>query len=241
MDYITSRQNPLFKKFLSIKERKQEGCFLVEGKRWIERAESSGWKIKEKIPPFSKELVAKLSYRGQEDADLAVFEKKPFLSIDQSLHLLQKNKTPLVLVIDPLEKPGNLGAILRSADGAGVDLVCLVEGGSSLFHPNVICAAMGALFSLPIFCSSKESIQALLQKAAVALVVCDPEKGKAHFMIEMNRPIAFVFGREDCGIDSFWMEKASYFLKIPMAGCCDSLNVSVSAGVVLYEALRQRS
>ncbi len=240
---ITSRSNPKIKFLESLREskhRKREGLFLVEGEREISRA----GKIKslyfyqktdfiEKLEKdgvelvlLSQELLERISIRKEMIA-IKEREDKPLSSL--------KGKFFVALV--GIEKPGNIGAILRTCDGCGVDGVLLVDPLADHFHPNAIRASLGACFSLDIVtCSSLEALSFAKKQGALVLAA-SPDAKETIFSAKVKYPVLLAFGAEDKGLPESWMQGAK--VSIPMKGICDSLNVSVSAGILLYEVLRQ--
>ncbi len=147
---------------------------------------------------------------------------------------------PLVLVLLGVEKPGNLGAILRSADGAGADLVLVAEG-VDLFSPQVIRNSTGTVFSLPVFPLPQEEAARLLEERGLFLVAATPQGEKVYWEEDYRKGVAFLLGAEDEGLPPGWLARAHARVRVPMRGVADSLNVSVTAALLLYEALRQRS
>ncbi len=240
---ITSRSNPKIKFLESLrksKNRKDTGLFLVEGEREISRAGEIKSVFFSKMSPFieklekmgteliflSEELLEKISIRKE----IVAIKKRE----DKDLFSLTGN---FFVALVGIEKPGNIGAILRTCDGCGVDGVLLVDPLVDHFHPNAIRASLGACFSLPIVtCSSKDALD-FFQKKKIPIFSAAPDAEETVFHANLKLPLAFAFGSEDKGLPVIWMNGKK--LSIPMNGICDSLNVSVSAGVILYEAKRQ--
>ncbi len=258
---ITSTANPRIKAAASLKERKgreQAGRFLIEGAREIERALAAGLEIMEafcsehldpdearvvvklgrlerlQIVEVSEPVLKKLSSRENPAGVVAVARiPKP------SLRDFVPPRNPLVLVAVGLEKPGNLGALLRSADAAGAHAV-LVAGGIDLYSPQVIRNSTGTLFSLPVFAASEQEVLDWLAHHQLPLVATTPHADTLYWEVNLQGPVAIVLGPEHTGLNEWWLGKASQRARIPMQGQADSLNVAVTAALMLFEALRQR-
>jgi TrmH family RNA methyltransferase len=258
---ITSLSNPRIKAAAALKERKERertGLFLIEGWREIERALAAGivmleaycapnlnpdevrvaarLRLKERSGVFelSQPLLKKLSSR-ENPAGLVVVALVP----TPSLAAFQPPSTALVLVSVGLEKPGNLGALLRSADAAGANAV-LVSGGVDLYSPQVIHNSTGVVFLLPTFSVSEQAVLDWLRVHQIPMLATTPQADKTYWEVDMRGPVAIVLGPEDQGLNSQWLSQAEYKVRIPMQGHADSLNVSVTAALMLYEAMRQR-
>lgn len=139
-----------------------------------------------------------------------------------------------------MEKPGNLGAVLRSADAAGVDAVLVCDPLTDLYNPNLIRASLGAVFSVPVAVCASEEAYAWLAERGIAVLTAQLQDSTPYDEADLTRPVALVFGTEDRGLTPFWRQRADAHVRIPMAGMMDSLNVSVSAAVLAFEAVRQR-
>jgi TrmH family RNA methyltransferase len=251
-ELLTSPQNPKIKDLLNLetksRERKARGLFVVEGRREYERAKAAGWQtetlfVREGEPEaaqadflVSERVYEKIACRGGTEGIVAVMRAQ-----ERNLAELTLSAAPLVLVLERVEKPGNLGAVLRSADAAGVDAVLVCDPLTDLYNPNLIRASLGALFSVPtVACTSQEAFDWLSAKG-IAILTAQLQDSKLYYDTDMVRPTAIVFGAEDTGLSSFWRERANAHIRIPMAGTMDSLNVSVSAAILAYEAVRQRN
>lgn len=152
----------------------------------------------------------------------------------------KKPKSPLVVVLESVEKPGNLGAILRSADASGVDAVIVCDPLTDLYNPNLIRSSVGAAFSVPcVACTSAECIAFLKQKG-IQILTAQLQDSHLYYDIDMRRPTAIVMGTESTGLTDQWRQAADAHIRIPMLGQIDSLNVSVSAAIFMFEAVRQR-
>lgn len=249
---ITSGQNPKIKDLLLLesksRERKARGLFVVEGRREYARAKAAGWQtetlfVREGEPEaaqadflVSGRVYEKIACRGGTEGIVAVMRAQ-----ERRLAGLTLSAAPLVLVLERVEKPGNLGAVLRSADAAGVDAVLVCDPLTDLYNPNLIRASLGALFSVPtVACTSQEAFD-WLSAQGIAILTAQLQDSKLYYDTDMVRPTAIVFGAEDTGLSPFWRERADAHIRIPMAGAMDSLNVSVSAAILAYEAVRQRN
>jgi TrmH family RNA methyltransferase len=276
METITSVQNERVKRIVKLQRkasaRRAEGLTVIEGTREVQRAIENGWQPTELwlFPMFGKtdteffqtlekklrcgaeffqtseNVFEKITYRENPDGVLAV---GPL--VGKTLADLELPENPLILVAEGLEKPGNLGALLRTADGAGADAVIVCDSATDLNNPNVIRASIGTLFYLPVAEATSEETIAFLNGMGVKILSAVPDAEAVYTEIDLSGPVAIVVGAEDKGLSSHWKrgeDTASTFskhwksleVKIPMLGKNDSLNVSVSAAILLYEAVRQR-
>jgi TrmH family RNA methyltransferase len=273
MEEISSVQNPRVKRIVKLQKkasfRRSEGQTVIEGAREVSRAIENGWQpaelwvgspdglavfqCLETVPQASRltfhcseEIFTKISYRDNPDGVLAV---GPL--IGRKLSELKLPENPLILVAEGVEKPGNLGALLRTADGAGADAVIVADPATDLNNPNVIRNSIGTLFYLSIAeASSKETIEFLKEKG-IQILSAVPDAETVYTDCDLTGPLAIVVGAEDRGLSNVWKSRQDACgtgsnvweiseVKIPMLGKNDSLNVSVSAAVLLYEAVRQR-
>ena len=260
METITSLQNERVKRVVKLQRkasaRREAGRTVIEGAREVSRAIENGWQPTElwvcdgfskdcKTPPrsrggedclvsfqVSERVFSKISYRENPDGILAV---GPLVS--KKLGDLELPENPLILVAEGVEKPGNLGALLRTADGAGVDAVIIADPATDLNNPNVIRNSIGTLFYLPVAEATSEETIAFLKEKGVRILSAVPDAEAVYTETDLKGPLAIVVGAEDQGLSNAW--KISE-VKIPMLGKNDSLNVSVSAAILLYEAVRQR-
>ncbi|MBQ1936263.1 MAG: RNA methyltransferase, partial [Bacteroidales bacterium] len=146
-----------------------------------------------------------------------------------------------IMVLESVEKPGNLGAILRTCDAAGADALLVCDPLTDLFNPNLIRASLGAAFSVPtVACSSEDAIS-FLQSRGIQILTAQLQDSELYYDIDMKRGTALVMGTESTGLSDLWRKAANAHIRIPMLGMVDSLNVSVSAAVLLYESVRQRN
>ena len=262
-DKITSTGNPRIKEIVKLKEhsaRKKSGLILVEGHREITRALESNVHLKEffmckdMIKTFEqrelikkisllgtptietfKDVYQKISYGERQEGLLAVCKANIF-----SLNDLPQKENLLFVVVEDVEKPGNLGAILRTADAAGVDGVIVCDLKTDVYNPNVIRSSLGTVFTNKIVVTSKDTAFQFLKSHQVTSVASTPSAPLSYTHANFNRSIAVIMGSEQNGLSDFWLKKASVQVKIPMKGKADSLNVSASTAVLLYEILRQR-
>lgn len=254
---ITSPSNPKIKWAKSLHKnsiRKEEGVFLVEGAKEIAMALDGGYQphsfficpeiAGEDLPAndatnmftISKDCFEKISYRSGSDGLLAVFHAR-FKRIEE----LTFADNSFLLVLEGVEKPGNIGAVIRSADGAGADAVLLCDQKADIFNPNVIRASVGTVFTKQIVMATNEEVLDFLQKHEItAFGALLSPNSKIYTDTDFTNPTALILGTEHEGLSSFWQEHAAPIM-IPMNGANDSLNVSNAAAILLYEAVRQRS
>ncbi len=261
---ITSAQNPKIKKLLTLQqkssERRKEHLFVVEGVREFLHCVGVGYEadtlfycpaildqhpdaqqvyeLAQKVRSFSltEEVYAKIAYRESTEGLVAEMKVQ-----EKTLQDLQLPENPLIMVLESVEKPGNLGAILRSGDASGVDAVVVCDPRTDLFNPNLIRSSIGAIFTVPcVACSSQECISFLKQNG-VRILTAQLQDSSLYYDTDMRQGTAIVMGTEATGLTNIWREAADAHIRIPMLGRLDSLNVSVSAAILLYEAVRQRN
>ena len=253
---ITSLDNKEIKKIIRLTNksrlRNESKLFVVEGLRELRMANSNGFNIKKlfcntnianlesvqsefksEIIEVNNEVYSKISFRNTTEGLVGVLEQK-----DEKIELLPE-KNNLVIILDGVEKPGNIGAILRSCDAAKVDLIIINNQKCDLYNPNVIRSSLGTIFSQKIIIDDYESTYNFLKKNNLN-VYATSLKGKKNIdKINYNKSCAVVVGSENLGISKFWYTKSDELIKIPMLGSIDSLNVSVSTAIALYEINRQ--
>ena len=256
---ITSLQNPRVKHIVRLRDEKRqrraEGLMLVEGYDEIQLALSAGHKPQtilsapellshridiaetdaERIT-VSRPVFEKMSYRENPDGWLAVFPIP-----QQTLDDLRPGESPLVIVAESIEKPGNLGAILRTADAAHVDTLLVCDPRVDLWNPNVVRASRGAVFSVPVVECDNGAALEWLKGRGVNILAATPTAEVVYSEIDLRQPVAIAVGTEDEGLSEFWMVNADVRVRIPMSGRVNSLNVSVSTALIVYEAVRQRN
>ena len=188
---------------------------------------------------LTRPVFEKISYRENPDGWLAVFPipQTTFESLDSVSSLTE---TSLIIVAESIEKPGNLGAMLRTCDTAGVDALLLCDPRVDAWNPNVVRASRGAVFSVPIVECDNASAWEWLKSRSMRIVAASPAGDEIYSNVDMSPPTAVIMGTEDEGLSDFWMERADVKVKIPMTGRVNSLNVSVSTALIVYEAVRQR-
>jgi TrmH family RNA methyltransferase len=263
---ITSLQNPRIKQLVKLRDRRardEERVFLVEGYREIRRALDRGvkltelyhapeWYLGENEPALladaasagallielSREAFAKVAYRERPDGLLAVAPQWRRALADLPL---PSGRPPLLLVVEAIEKPGNLGTILRSADAAGCDAVIVCDSVTDLFNPNVVRASTGVLFSVPCVVSESETVRSWLGAKGIRAVATTPAAERLYTETDLTGPLAIVMGSEQYGLSDFWLQAADATVRIPMAGQADSLNVAMATLITLFEAVRQRA
>ena len=239
---ITSVQNTRVKHVVALQQksslRREEGLFVVEGQREIEHCVACGYEVVElykKDENVSAVVYEKMAYRGSTEGMIAVVKCK-----EHTLKDLRLKEDPLIVVLESVEKPGNLGAVLRTAEAAGVDAVIVCDPLTDVYNPNVIRASIGGVFCVPTaVCSSEECI-AFLKAHQVQILTAQLQDSYEYYDYDMRQATAIVMGTESTGLSQQWREAADAHIRIPMLGRLDSLNVSVSAAILMYEAVRQR-
>jgi len=263
---ITSLKNEKIKKIIKLKnknKRDKYSLFLIEGYRELLRAYKANVKIdslyvceslflkdnentliekinNKKTPIYNclENVFRKISYRDRPDGLLAIAKqfKKDFNDLEK---IIDSKKDPLIIICEAIEKPGNLGTILRTADATKVDAVIVVDPLTDIFNPNVVRASIGALFSVPIFVSESEKIISFLKKKNINILSATPKAKINYSDVNLKKGVAIAFGTEQLGLSDIWFKNSS-LVKIPMFGDMDSLNVAQSTTILLYEAIRQR-
>lgn len=242
------------------RERDRHGLTLVDGVRETARALAGGAHLSEvftapdiesnaqagevvtalrkrnvPVHELGREAFSKLAYGDRHDGIVAVAEMPA-----HSLTDLVLPSDPFIAIIEGVEKPGNLGAILRSADGAGLSAVIVADPGTDLFNPNVIRASLGTIFSVPVAVTSSGELLAWLQEQAIRIVAARVQAAVDYTSADYRGAVALALGSEARGLSDPWAELATASVRVPMLGVADSLNVSVTAAILFYEALRQR-
>ncbi|MCG2611013.1 RNA methyltransferase [Flavobacterium sp. SM15] len=260
MKQISSAQNPFIKSLVQLQEkakaRKQSGTFLIEGQREIMLAQKGGYELqtilflpelvseaeirqltrqKVEMIEISKEVYQKLAYRDTTEGILAVAKTK---SLD--LSDLQLSENPLILVAEATEKPGNIGAILRTADAANLDAVIIANPKSDLYNPNVVRSSVGCLFTRQIATGSTEEVIAFLKEKNISIYCATLQDSTYYHTQNYTTPSALVVGTEATGLTEAWRNASTKNIIIPMQGEIDSMNVSVAAAILIFEAKRQR-
>jgi RNA methyltransferase, TrmH family len=264
---ITSIQNPFIKSLVLLQEkakaRKQSGTFLIEGKREIELALKGNYELETilflpeiiseaeiqniffysnttksdsiEFIEINKEVYQKLAYRDTTEGIIALAKTKSLKLSD-----LKLSKNPLILVVEAIEKPGNLGAMLRTADAANIDAVIIANPKTDLYNPNIVRSSVGCLFTNQIATASSEDVISFLKNNEISIFSATLQNATYYHTQDYTLPSALVVGTEATGLSEIWREKSIQNIIIPMQGEIDSMNVSVAAAILLFEAKRQR-
>ena len=274
VETVTSAQNPKIKNLLLLQEkskaRREQGLFVVEGRRELEHCLEAGFQVRtvfvcpevmgerwpvgaghDVIPGSSptvipgltgnlveipEALYRKVAYREGTEGVLAEVEVR-----ERHLEDLELGEHPLVMVLESVEKPGNLGAVLRSADAARADAVIVCDPLTDLWNPNLIRASIGAVFTVPTVCASSAETIDWLKSRGIRILTAQLQDSSWYYDVDMTVGTALVMGTESTGLTDIWRRAADAHIRIPMLGRLDSLNVSVSAAILLFEAVRQRN
>lgn len=258
---ITSLQNPAIKNIVKLsksKERNEQQLFVIEGARELSLALEGGYEITgayvcreffnrtrypdvldpiadTMIVDISREVFHKIAYRENSDGIVALARPK-----QHGLDNLKLTNNPFLIILESVEKPGNLGAVLRTADAAAADAVIVCDPRTDLYNPNVVRSSVGGLFTVQTaLCTSSEALE-WLRKNNIASFAAELRAAEFYQNIDLTAPSAIVMGTEAEGLTGFWLDNATKRIKIPMRGKIDSLNVSVSTAVLTFEAMRQR-
>lgn len=263
-NFISSAQNPKIKKLLALQqkssERRESGLFVVEGKRELQHCLDAGLEIdsvfycptilgnsdgadialsfpnRQRCFEVSKEVYNKIAYREGTEGVIAEVRTRSL-----SLADLKLKDNPLFVILESVEKPGNLGAVLRSADAAGADAVIVCDPLTDLYNPNLIRSSIGAIFSVPCIACSSEDCISFLKDHNIRILTAQLQDSELYYDTDMKSGTAIVMGTESTGLTEIWRGAADAHIRIPMLGQLDSLNVSVSAAILLFEAVRQRN
>ena len=266
---ITSAQNPKIKTLLDLQEkskaRKKTGLFVVEGRRELLHCIEAGYvpytlficrdilgckdmdeilgTIEDNFPgkectiiEIPLQLYDKVAYRGGTEGVIAELHCR-----ETGLESLALKENPLIVVLESVEKPGNLGAVLRSADASGVDAVIVCDPLTDLYNPNLIRSSIGAIFTVPVATASSEETIGWLKTKGIKIYTAQLQDSEWYYDTDMKGGTAIVMGTEATGLTDIWRKAADAHIKIPMLGRLDSLNVSVSAAILMFEAVRQRN
>jgi rRNA methylases len=263
IETITSAQNPKIKNLLLLQEkskaRREQGLFVVEGRRELEHCLEAGFQVRTVfvcpgvagrdfstslegrrenllVVEIPEALYRKVAYREGTEGILAEVETRTLRLEDLAL-----SEHPLVVVLESVEKPGNLGAVLRSADAARADAVIVCDPLTDLWNPNLIRASIGAVFTVPTVCASSAETIDWLHAHGIRILTAQLQDSSWYYDTDMTGGTALVMGTESTGLTDVWRRAADAHIRIPMLGRLDSLNVSVSAAILLFEAVRQRN
>ena len=257
MKQITSVQNPFIKSLIQLQEkakaRKQSGSFLIEGMREIELAIKGNYdietilflpelvsnnqitKLTDNPIEITKEVYQKLAYRDTTEGILAVAKTKSLQLAD-----LKLSENSLILVMEAIEKPGNIGAVLRTCDAAKIDAVIIANPKTDLYNPNIVRSSVGCLFTNQIATGSTEEVIDYLIQKNINFYSATLQNSTSYHTQNYTLPTALVVGTEATGLSELWRKKATQNIIIPMQGEIDSMNVSVAAAILIFEAKRQR-
>lgn len=261
---IVSFKNESIKKVISLRERKardQEGLTIIDGVREFQMAAKAGVAVDEfyfcpdlvnktDLPSLLK-IVEKQKVRMLEVSP-GVFEKINFGDRAEGIAAVARqprrnwndiklSKSPLLVIVEAVEKPGNLGAILRTCDAAGVDGLIVCDGRTDVYNPNVIRSSLGAVFTVPVVVSTNQDALSFLRKNAVKTTGTFPDAKISFWEPDLKSSAAVLLGSEQNGLSEFWRKNADEHIQVPMQGAVNSLNVSITAALVIYEAMRQRT
>ena len=260
MKQIQSVQNPLIKNILKLqeksRERKKQQLFVVEGKREIELACKGQFDIdsllfiQQKIEydylkqfnareviEITQEVYQKIAYRESTEGIIATAKSK-YIDLNS---LIFKNKEPLILVIEGIEKPGNIGAMIRSADAANIDAIILADPKTDQYNPNVIRSSVGGVFTKNIAISSSDEVIKFFKKNNIRMYAATLQNSNKYTDEDYTEASAIIVGTEANGLTQIWRDHSTKNINIPMQGEIDSMNVSVAAAIILFEAKRQRN
>lgn len=260
MKFIESFQNPLIKNIIQLQEksraRKKENLFIIEGKREISLAISGKYSIEKIIfcedliaenelsefndrsiefIKITKEIYQKLAYRDTTEGVIALVQTK-----NHALEDLDLPENPLVLVVECIEKPGNLGAMLRTADAANIDAVIVANPKSDFYNPNVIRSSVGCVFTNQLASGTTEEVIQFLNSKNISIYSAILQEAVPYYTQDYTQPTAIVVGTEATGLTEAWRNASKKNIIIPMEGVIDSMNVSVAAAILLFETKRQR-
>lgn len=265
---LSSLQNPRVKHVLDLRERRtrdESGQFIIEGYREILRALDAGRRIdsffycpelflgenenaliqrigKKGAQLFvcSEKVLRKMSYRDRPDGLIAIAPQERHGLADLEKLLEKKGTPPFLIVAEAIEKPGNLGTILRSSDAVHLDALVVCDKCTDIYNPNVVRASVGTLFTVPVIESTGDETIRWLRQHHISIVAATPSATTEYTQVNLTQPIAIAVGTEQLGLSDKWMQQADIQVKIPMLGVADSLNVAMATTLLLYEALRQR-
>jgi len=264
-ELLSSSKNPKIQDLRLISEksrvRRERGLFIAEGRAEVERAVRSGFELSglyicpeisgdqyessykeiiEHIPDkkhylITKDLYSKIAYREGTEGVIALFKTK-----ELKLSQVKLSRNPLIIILESVEKPGNLGAVVRTADAVNADAVIICDPHTDIFNPNIIRSSIGTIFSVQVCASTSEDTYKWLSDNNIQIFTAQLQDAVWYHDQDLTTGMAIVMGTESEGLTGYWRERAHHKIKIPMMGSIDSLNVSVSTAVICYEALRQR-
>ena len=260
---ITSVTNQKVKDVVKLREfasRRKHHLFIIEGLREFFLALEEGVVIKQlyickelfsgineenivrdalrqkiNVREVARKVYEKMAYGSRREGIIAVAQQPEYQLSDIELSI-----NPFIVVVEQVEKPGNLGAILRTSDAAGVDGIIVVDAVTDVYNHNVVRTSVGTVFTLPVVLTSSQEAFKWLEKLGIAIICAHPTGKPPYTSIDFRKPTALVVGSEEKGVSSFWKENSDVLASIPMIGKADSLNVSTTAAIFIFEALRQR-
>jgi RNA methyltransferase, TrmH family len=265
MNYISSAQNPRIKKLKGLQDkarkRAENNQFVIEGLKELQYAVHAGYTIDEVYFPdggrsedtdqflerlnnsdadqyeLLTSLFESLCYRSKTSEIIGIAKKK-----EHTLASLELKENPLILLAETPEKPGNIGALARTVDAGNIDALIIIDPKTDLYNPNVIRSSVGCMFSIPIAIATHEEVFEYLKSNNIKLFSAAlSAKAKPYTEERYTSPTAIAVGTEDIGLTKAWTDRSEHHILIPMLGVNDSLNVSVAAGIILFEAVRQRN
>ena len=262
IESVTSAQNPKIKDLLALqeksKERRKKGLFVVEGRRELLHCIEAGYdpytificrdiiseedlktitdKCSCSVIEIPRHLYDKVAYRGGTEGIIAELKCK-----EKKLEDLKLKDNPLIIVLESVEKPGNLGAVLRSADASGADAVIVCDPLTDLYNPNLIRSSIGGIFTVQTATATSEDTINWLKNNKIKIYTAQLQDSEWYYDTDMTGGTAIIMGTEATGLTNIWRNAADAHIKIPMLGKLDSLNVSVSAAILLFEAVKQRN
>lgn len=264
---LSSVQNPRIKQVVELRDRSARndtGLFIIEGYRELFRALEGNQSLESlfvcptlflgsnehaliarahhngaRIFECTEKVFHKISYRDRPDGLIAVAPQQ-HLTLDSLNAQVAAKQNPFFVVAEAIEKPGNLGTILRSSDAVGVDGVLVCDRCTDIFNPNVVRASVGTLFTIPVVEAGGKETLTWLKKNKIQILAATPSATAEYTAVDMRGPLAIAVGTEQLGLSKLWMDEADLQVRIPMCGVADSLNVAMATTLLLYEALRQR-
>lgn len=255
---ISSPQNPRIRHLMALQQkpqlRRSENRIVVEGRRELKHCVDAGYDVEtviicpdlfdistishstHEIVEVTPQVYDKIAYRGSTEGVMAIVRPRHL-----SLHDIELGDNPLIVVLEGVEKPGNIGAVLRSADAAKVTAVIVCDPLTDLYNPNLIRSSIGAIFTVPcVACTSDQCIR-FLKENNIKILTAQLQDSEPYYNTTMRDATAIVMGTEATGLTNVWRQAATAHIRIPMQGALDSLNVSVSTAILLFEAVRQRN
>ena len=261
-ELISSARNERIRRLLLLQQksqaRRESGLFVVEGRRELSRCLAAGYQAAEVyycpssgcsrdflasechlddalLTEVSPAVYSRIAYRDNTEGVVALVHTRPV-----TLSELHLGPSPLIVVLESVEKPGNIGAVMRSADAAGATAVIVCDPLTDIYNPNLIRASVGAFFAVPCIAASSQEAIAFLRDNGIQILTAQLQDSELYYATPMTQPTAIVMGTESTGLTEQWRQAADRHIRIPMLGIGDSLNVSVSAAILLFEAVRQR-